>query len=516
MTTTRDKGAGRDTPLRVGIINDYLRIPYANGSSFASLFFYRELTKRGHRVTVIGPRDPDAKPEELPPRYVALPSMPLRNHPGVQLAFPSRRGMRELAAENLDVVLGQTGNELMESGVWLRYAHDVPLLPVNTIHLPSVYNILVPDILLRSRLVDGMFADGLVPFAERQSVHVYNHSDGLVVLSEGLKRYWEKRGVTTPIHVIPRPIEPKIFDVAPTVDPFPVHFPRGARVLLVCRHVREKGVSRVLSAFAEHVAPRVPEATLTLVGDGPDHDRFRDEASRLGIAHRTHFTGEFPVTQIPAFYRFADLFVYASLSETYGQVVSEALWCGLPVVALADDMGVSQQVVDGRNGVLIPVGDDAAATDARFGAEIVTLLRQPTRRQALGRAAREIARERSDPQRCMDRVYAAMASAKDHCVRTKTERLAQPFRPLASMASWTWIHLALAGLGLLRPPQVIDRHHRGQPTWRDFMTEPPPRPTIDMPARELPAIRMPAEMRLRARPVPNARRPLPEARRRAR
>src|ERR1041384_7701119 len=44
-------------PERLGILNDYVRIPYANGSSFASQFLYREFKKRGHRVTVIGPDD---------------------------------------------------------------------------------------------------------------------------------------------------------------------------------------------------------------------------------------------------------------------------------------------------------------------------------------------------------------------------------------------------------------------------------------------------------------------------
>src|SRR5689334_21981134 len=45
-------------PKRIGILNDYVRIPHANGSSFASQFLYREFRKRGHRVTVIGPDDP--------------------------------------------------------------------------------------------------------------------------------------------------------------------------------------------------------------------------------------------------------------------------------------------------------------------------------------------------------------------------------------------------------------------------------------------------------------------------
>src|SRR5438445_5313530 len=73
-------------PKRIGILNDYVRIPYANGSSFASQFLYREFRKRGHRVTVIGPDDPTAKPADMPERAVSFVSLPLRNHPGVHLA----------------------------------------------------------------------------------------------------------------------------------------------------------------------------------------------------------------------------------------------------------------------------------------------------------------------------------------------------------------------------------------------------------------------------------------------
>src|ERR1041384_5244876 len=83
-------------PERLGILNDYVRIPYANGSSFASQFLYREFKKRGHRVTVIGPDDPETKPCDLPERAVSFVSLPLRNHPGVHLALPSQRRLRRL------------------------------------------------------------------------------------------------------------------------------------------------------------------------------------------------------------------------------------------------------------------------------------------------------------------------------------------------------------------------------------------------------------------------------------
>ena len=49
----------------IGLLNDYVRIPYANGSSFATQFLYREFRAHGHDVTVVGPTDPLARPEAV-------------------------------------------------------------------------------------------------------------------------------------------------------------------------------------------------------------------------------------------------------------------------------------------------------------------------------------------------------------------------------------------------------------------------------------------------------------------
>jgi|GEM_PF-500762 len=456
-------------PKRIGILNDYVRIPYANGSSFASQFFYREFMARGHEVTIVGPSDPVAQPHEMPQRYVELPSVPFKNHPGVRLTLPTPASFEALANENLEVALGQSNTELLQAGVWLRHEHEVPFLPVHTVHLPSVYNVILPDALLKNPLANKIFSDGLIPFIERQSASVYNHSDGLIVLSRGLKKYWEQRGVTVPIHVIPRPIEPKIFDVPQPNDPYPTHFSKGARLVVVCRHTREKSVSRLLEIFARHIAREVPEATLTLVGDGPDHDHFRAEAEALGVMSRCHFPGEVALKDVPAYYAHGDIFVYTSLSETYGQVVSEALWCGLPVVALSDGMGVDQQVVDGENGYLVPQGDDNLRADAHFGRDVVGLLQNGDKRRAMGLRATELARYASDPSRCIERFYDAFEASRTHLDATRGERSRSSYKKTLSMVNWTWIHLVVAAMGLVREPAKVNRHGRKPPTWDELL-----------------------------------------------
>jgi 1,2-diacylglycerol 3-alpha-glucosyltransferase len=447
---------------RIGILNDYVRIPHANGSSFASQFLYREFRKRGHRVTVIGPDDPMAKPADLPERAVSFLSLPLRHHPGVHLALPSRTRLQLLERERLDVLLAQTGSALLEAGVWLRARRGVPLVSVNTIHLPSVYNVVLPEALYQTR-ADDVFRERVVPWVEQQTVSAYNQGDGLVVLSQGLKRYWLDRGVQVPIHVIPRAIEPAVFEAENQPDPIPSAAARGFRLLVVCRMVREKGVAELLEIFAKFIAPVVPQATLTLVGDGADRDTFVRLGQELGIERRVFFAGEQPLGAIPSYLRHADVFVYTSLSETYGQVVSEAQWCRLPVVALADGMGVSQQVEDERTGLLIEPDGDPEQVKWRFAKAVLRLLQQPRERERLGQEAAAQGRLRARPELSVARYYEAFEAAREH--QRATRHRPTSLGEVRSLARWTGLHLTLAGVGLLRPPGVVNRAHARQPNW---------------------------------------------------
>jgi glycosyltransferase involved in cell wall biosynthesis len=268
-----------------------------------------------------------------------------------------------------------------------------------------------------------------------------------------------------PIHVIPRAVDPSVFDGAETADPFPKAASKGARLLVVCRQVREKGVADLLEIFAKFVAPVVPHATLTLVGDGPDRDTFMALALRMGVENRVFFAGEQPLAAIPAFLRHADVFVYTSLSETYGQVVSEAQWCRLPVVALADGMGVSQQVEHERTGLLIDPNGDPEQVKWRFAKAVLRLLHEPRERERLLREAAEQVRRRARPELSVARYYEAFATARRHLEQSTKLDPRPPMSEMRSLARWTGLHLTLAGVGLLRPPTTVNRNGTRQPNW---------------------------------------------------
>ena len=445
---------------RIGIVNDYLHVPYANGSSYASQLLFRELGRRGHDVTVVGPRVKDADPGALPTNRVELTSLPLRNHPGVHLPVPTFSGLRNLSGKSLDLLLVQASTGVLEIGAWLRHRKRVPMVSVNTLHMPAVYNVILPDRVNQSPWVQGFLEKRLIPAVERSKASMYNAGDGLIVLSPGLKRYWEHYGVNVPIHVIARAVNRDVFDRDDGVDPFPAGAKKGGRLLVVCRHSREKGVSELLEIFASKLLPAQPELTLTIIGDGPDHETFRNEAKGLGVEGSTFFLGEQPIESMARWYRAADAFVYTSLSETYGQVVSEALWCGLPVVALADDMGVSGQVANDADGFLIEPG--RADTHDRFAEAVLSLVRLDGLREQMKSEAVRRARERCDVDRCIARYYNAFESAREHAQQGKFESALTSSLRLGRCMT---LHGLAALLGLLRPPATLNRNRAKTGDW---------------------------------------------------
>jgi glycosyltransferase involved in cell wall biosynthesis len=166
------------------------------------------------------------------------------------------------------------------------------------------------------------------------------------------------------------------------------------KVLYVGRISREKGLDHLLDGFRQ-VCADVPEAQLVLVGDGP----LRGELEAAAPADRTVFTGVVRGEDLATLFASADVFVFPSETETFGNVVVEAQAAGLPVVVT--DRGAARElVVDGVTGF---VAD--ARQPVRFGDRMSRLLRDPELRARMGRAAVEHAR-RFDQARAMDGTFA--------------------------------------------------------------------------------------------------------------
>jgi glycosyltransferase involved in cell wall biosynthesis len=147
------------------------------------------------------------------------------------------------------------------------------------------------------------------------------------------------------------------------------------------RLVEQKGFDLLVRAL-----PGLRDATVVLVGDGPERARLEALAASLGVADRLLITGwsAEPRRYLPTF----DVFALPSRWEGMPLGILEAMHAGLPVVA-ADVGSVAEAVLDGETGYLVPVEDDLAVGD-RLG----RLLADPSLRARMGDRGRAIAGER--------------------------------------------------------------------------------------------------------------------------
>lgn len=131
-------------------------------------------------------------------------------------------------------------------------------------------------------------------------------------------------------------------------------------IISVGRLVQEKNV-RTLMKAAVIVLKNHPDARLALIGDGPLQKELTKIGREAGVAEQVTFVGRVPFQEIPAYLKAADVFCFASITETQGLVTMEAMAAGLPVAAV-DASGTSDIVQDGKNGLLTENDSEALAT----------------------------------------------------------------------------------------------------------------------------------------------------------
>jgi len=198
--------------------------------------------------------------------------------------------------------------------------------------------------IVRGRL--GRAAYGLAPVLGRLS-------QGTVCVSDGLVRHLVSEFRAPPARTasIPNPIP--VERARPPADAAALQG-RPPHILAVGRLVPEKGYGGLIAALAE--CP--PDTTLTILGEGPERAALERAAARFG--HRVTLPG---YAEPWAAYARARVFALTSISESFGNVVVEALASGLPVVATACG-GPEEILGGGRHGTLVPLGDPRALAAA--------------------------------------------------------------------------------------------------------------------------------------------------------
>jgi glycosyltransferase involved in cell wall biosynthesis len=115
----------------------------------------------------------------------------------------------------------------------------------------------------------------------------------------------------------------------------------------------------LIRAFAK-ARQKYSELRLVLIGDGTARQSLEALAAELGVNDQVTFLGAVPFEEIPRYLKAADVFVFASVTETQGLVTIEAMAAGLPVVAV-DGPGTRDIVQHGKQGILVENDPDALA-----------------------------------------------------------------------------------------------------------------------------------------------------------
>jgi 1,2-diacylglycerol 3-alpha-glucosyltransferase len=377
--------------LRIALFtNNYL--PFCGGVTISVETLRRGLEASGHEAWVFGPRLTGA--EDASVKVVRYPSIPVATYPEFALAVPySRRIERLVSALAFDVI--HAHHPFLLGPAARRVARRIRRPLIFTYH--TRYEKYAHYVPLPLRLVQAA--------ALRISAGFAAQADAVLAPSAVIRDELHARGVRAPIAVVPTGVDLERFRPG---DREAARRSLGVGqgeplVLYVGRLDREKSVDRVLGAF-ERVASTIPAARLVLVGQGTEAERLRRTAASLPVAERIRFLGLRPHDSLAECYQAADVFLFASETETQGLVLAEAAACGLPAVAV-DAPGCDEVVRDGDTGILTK-GDPAALAEAVIG-----LLLDPERRRAMARRAREVAEHLFDVKLQIDRTMAVYADA---------------------------------------------------------------------------------------------------------
>jgi glycosyltransferase involved in cell wall biosynthesis len=207
-----------------------------------------------------------------------------------------------------------------------------------------------------------------------------NMTDQIIAPTQKVRDELLIYGVKKPITILPSGIDLTMFKPQPSRKlRQQLHISKNEIIFLYAGRLgKEKSIDLVIRSFARTLK-QCPTAHLVIAGDGPDRHKLEALARKVGSG-RVHFLGFVQRDQLPLVYADADIFVFASKTETQGMVVPEAMACGLPVIAVNDPV---------YKGVIVHRQDGWLTEHQQlpFSRAMIALAQSPSERQRLSKAA---------------------------------------------------------------------------------------------------------------------------------
>lgn len=355
------------THLRIAVVTETYP-PEINGVALTLQRVVLGLRERGHDVQLVRPRQggdvrPDSKGGDVLLRGMAIP-----RYPHLQLGLPSRRQLQPLwTLQRPDLVHIATEGPLGWSA--LRVARKLRI-PVTSDFRTNFHA-------YSSHYGMGWLSKPIMAYLRR----FHNQTLTTMVPTRGLADRLAAEGFER-LQVVARGVDTTLFDPALRSEELRARWgvrPDTPVLLCVGRLAKEKNLPLLIRAYAQARLLR-PDLKLVLVGDGPQR------AELQALAPDALFTGALDRASLAQHYASADIFGFPSQTETFGNVVLEAMASGLAVLAY-DYAAASENITHGGNGLLVAMDDEES-----FVRQLAELVQNDGLRSRLRTGARASAR----------------------------------------------------------------------------------------------------------------------------
>jgi glycosyltransferase involved in cell wall biosynthesis len=353
--------------------------PHVGGVARSVQGFTRAFRRRGHRVVVVAPQFEGMPATEAD--VVRLPA--IRHFSGSDFSVPVP-------------LPGRVSRALRELGPQVIHSHHPFLLGETALRVAAFRGL--PVVFTHHTLYERYthYLSGESPrlqrFAAELATGYGNLCDAVIAPSRSVADLLAERGVRVPVEVIPTGVDLGVFspgEGGPLRRRLGVP-PEAFVVGHVGRLAEEKNplfLARAVARFLQEA----PRAHFLLVGTGPAAEAMFGVFGQQGLEKRLHPLGTLGPVEA---YRAMDVFAFASLSETQGMVLTEAMAAGVPVIAV-DGPGVREVVCDGENGRLLPALDETGMARALAWAAGLAPERRGLLREAALRTAGDFSMERT-------------------------------------------------------------------------------------------------------------------------
>lgn len=327
--------------MKIGFFTD-IYFPHLDGITISVETSARALEERGHEVYIIAPRYPGYKDKKKNVYRLVSIKLPKASGTRMALQLPERTLLNVLAID-FDIIHGHpAGSGITFLGLELARVKNIPYIA--TYH--TLFN-RYTHYFFNGKIINPKMVELLTKF-------VGNLCDYMIAPTERVKDELIAYGVKKPIHILPSGVDIENYENVPKgFLRNKLKIPDNKKILLyIGRLGKEKSVDFLVEAFSS-VHEMDPNTVFVLVGDGHEKQALKELTKQLHNEDCVYFGGLINHKHIPKVYADADVFVFASQTETQGLVITEALASGLPVVAVADE-AFNEVVKNGYNGYLVP------------------------------------------------------------------------------------------------------------------------------------------------------------------